>query len=65
MGISLKFGGIPLMLCGLFSREVSFRERVNLAHVRYITSYPKTPIFFSPYNDRITYQKMVGEGEGV
>ena len=28
--ISLKFGGISLMLCGLYMREVNFRERFIL-----------------------------------
>ena len=36
VGISLKFGGIPLMLRGLFSREGYFRERVNLTRVWYV-----------------------------
>ena len=34
VSISLKFGGIPLMLCGSFSREGYFRERLNLTRVR-------------------------------
>ena len=34
VGISLKFGDILLMLCGLFSREDYFPERVNLARIR-------------------------------
>ena len=34
VGISLKFGGIPLMLCGLFSREGYSLEQVNLKRVR-------------------------------
>lgn len=32
----MKFGGISLILCGLYSREVYFWERVNLARVRYL-----------------------------
>ena len=38
----MKFGGIPLMLCSLFSREGYFRDRVNLAHVRYVRTYIAT-----------------------
>ena len=33
--ISLKFGTTTLMLCGLYSREVCGRERVNLTDVWY------------------------------
>ena len=34
VGICLKFGGIPLMLCGLYSREVYFQEMINLVDWR-------------------------------
>ena len=32
----MKFGSIPLMLQGVFSRKGYFRERLNLTRVRYI-----------------------------
>ena len=34
--VFLKFGGIPLMFCGLFSREAYFGEMLNLTRVRYM-----------------------------
>ena len=34
--IYLKFGGISLMLSGLYSREICSREMVNLMWVRYL-----------------------------
>ena len=33
---SLKFGGISLMLCGLYLKESNTWERLNLARVRYM-----------------------------
>ena len=35
VGISLKFVGVLLIWCGLYSREFYFRERVNLGCVQY------------------------------
>ena len=39
VGISLIFGGFPLMLCGLYMREVNFRERFILKCVRYALQF--------------------------
>ena len=35
VGISFKFGGIPLMLCGLFSRGLFSREVKSYTHMVY------------------------------
>ena len=36
VGFSLIFGGISLILCGLYLREVNVRERFILTRVRYV-----------------------------